>query len=458
MLCVYFGGMACNIKSLFAAPVNTEQEINAWIRHKRQSSRVYFLSLSDGSTTQNAQAVGEVADIDASVLDAMVPGAAVRIKGLWVATPSARQPYELQLQSCTLLGSADPGSYPLQPKAHGLDFLRSIGHLRSRTATFGAVFRLRHALRRAIDRFFDAHDFFQVHTPILTATDAEGAGELFHVQDSEAFFGKAASLTVSGQLQGELLALGLSRVYTFGPCFRAENSNTTRHLSEFWMVEPEIAFCDLDDVIGWAKDLLAYVSQEVQGMEEVELLEQQRIKRNPEGLSLPDRIGLMQGLKVYTYTEALEELAQARDPFAHPITHWGQDLQVEHERYLVKRAGGPVVVRDYPAAIKAFYMRVNDQTTAPGPTVAAMDVLYPQVGELIGGSQREERLPVLLDRMEALKVPAEQLQWYIDTRRFGSVVHSGFGLGFERLVQYVSGMDNIRDVIPFYRAPGTINY
>ena len=270
-------------------------------------------------------------------------------------------------------------------------------------------------------------------------------------------------LTVSGQLEAELLATSLSKVYTFGPCFRAENSNTTRHLSEFWMVEPEIAFCDLDGVIQWTHALLAsiaqYLSNTPAAQAEIDLLEQQRLKRDPAGTPLGDRIALMQvDFAIYTYTEALTLLQASQRKFEHPINQWGHALQAEHERYLVEQAGRPVVVRDYPAAIKAFYMRLNNVTATDQPTVAALDVLYPQIGELVGGSQREERLSVLQQRMQAMKIPTAKMDWYLDTRRFGSVVHSGFGLGFDRLMQYVSGMDNIRDVIPFYRARGSIAF
>ena len=448
--------------------------LQGWLRNSRKSAKIFFLILSDGTTQQTLQAVGQVEDFDADLLQKLDVGAAVALSGTLVETPNARQPYELHVAHIDLLGEAEAEHYPLQPKAHSYPFLRSIAHLRPRTATFGAVFRLRHAASYAIHHFFHKQGFFQVHTPVIAAADAEGAGEMFSLRTSEepdtrTFFGKPSHLTVSGQLEAELLALALSKVYTFGPTFRAEHSNTTRHLSEFWMVEPEIAFFDLTACIKLAINMFQAVIKEIleSCSEEIAFLGQQAKKqglssnKGTKGAESDTLLATLEQLStqkvpVLSYTEAFELLKESppnrKGKFAYPIRTWGQELQAEHEQYLVQHAKGAVVVRDYPSQRKAFYMRLNED----GKTVAAMDVLVPGVGELVGGSQREERLETLQKRMKACGVSQKELDWYLDTRRYGSVKHSGFGLGFDRLVQLLSGMENIRDVIPFPRSMGQL--
>ena len=463
-----------SLADLFRAPqAATEYLIRGWVRSKRLSSQVFFLVISDGSTQDTLQAVGEPSNYEESFLQSLTVGASVALTGTLVATPEAAQAYELQIKSIECLGEADPNQYPLQPKAHSYAFLRTVAHLRPRTATFGAVFRIRHALSYAIHRFFHKRGFFYVHTPIITAIDAEGAGDMFGLSardDPEAasFFGRSAQLTVSGQLEAELLAMGLSKVYTFGPTFRAEHSNTTRHLAEFWMVEPEAAFYTLSDCIGLAVDLLQESLKEVidQCPNELDFLDQQYAKHqlqkplSERGPRLMDQIQQLatQSVAQISYTEAFSCLQrskwQQKGKFEYPIREWGQDLQAEHERYLVKHYNGALIVRDYPAQSKAFYMRLNDDQR----TVAAMDLLVPRVGELIGGSQREERLDHLEKRMKSLSISTDEMTWYLDTRRYGTVPHSGFGLGFERLMQLLTGMENIRDVIPFPRSPGQIKF
>ncbi|MBE7179434.1 MAG: asparagine--tRNA ligase, partial [Mucilaginibacter polytrichastri] len=396
------------------------------------------------------------------------------------------QSVEVKANSLEILGDSDPEKYPLQPKKHSLEFLREKAHLRMRTATFGAVFRLRNTLAFAVHRFFQERGFVYLHTPIITGSDAEGAGEMFKVTAfdlknppmtaegdidfKEDFFGKATNLTVSGQLEGELGAMAFSDVYTFGPTFRAENSNTTRHLAEFWMIEPEMAFYDLDDNAALAEELLKYVIADVleKHPEDLELLSQrlaEEEKQKPQNerseLSLVEKLRFVidNEFQRLTYTEAIEILKNSapnkKKKFVYPIDAWGVDLQSEHERYLVeKHFKKPVILTDYPAAIKAFYMRRSDD----GQTVRAMDILFPGIGEIVGGSQREERLDVLTRRMEEMHIPVEEMNWYLDTRRFGSCPHSGFGLGFERLVLFVTGMGNIRDVIPFPRFPKSAEF
>ena len=447
--------------------------LQGWIRNKRQSSGVLFLVLSDGSTQSTLQAVAEPSSYASSLLQKLSVGASVSLEGKLIATPSSPQPYELRLSNITLLGTSDPEKYPLQPKSHSYAFLRSCAHLRPRTATFGAVFRVRHVASYAIHRFFYEKEFFYVHTPIISSADAEGAGEMFSIRTSDLpdttnFFGQEAHLTVSGQLEAELLAMGLSRVYTFGPTFRAENSNTTRHLAEFWMVEPEVAFYDLKDCMKLAEQLLKFVIKEVveKCSEELTFLEQQQTKHQQKLPSvdrakpLSELLNQLSSSEIpqISYEEAFHLLERSKPnrkgKFIYPIQKWGQELQAEHERYLVQHFSGALFVRDYPVAQKAFYMRLNDDNK----TVAAMDLLLPQVGELIGGSEREERLEKLEERMKSYDIQSEKLEWYLDTRRYGSVAHSGFGLGFDRLVQLLTGMENIRDVIPFPRSPGQLNF
>jgi asparaginyl-tRNA synthetase len=383
-------------------------------------------------------------------------------------SPAKGQKYEVEVSEIEVFGEADPETYPLQKKGHTLEFLREIGHLRPRTNTYGAVFRLRNILAHAIHEFFQNRGFICVHTPIITSSDCEGAGELFTVTSldldslpkredgsidfSQDLFGMRTFLSVSGQLEAEFMSMSLGNVYTFGPTFRAENSNTTRHLSEFWMVEPEMAFADLRDDMELAEDFFRFLCRVVleKGEKELSFLENQYRKISLAELA---RLAEMPCMHV-TYADAVKELRDAKEEFEFPVA-WGLDLQSEHERYLTDSVfKGPVIVTDYPKEIKAFYMKLNPD----GRTVAAMDVLVPKVGEIIGGSQREERLDVLRERMKEMKIPSENLQWYLDLRRFGTAPHAGFGLGFERLVQYITGMPNIRDVIPCPRAPQTIGF
>jgi asparaginyl-tRNA synthetase len=439
-----------------------------WVRSRRESKGFAFIALNDGSTQETLQLVvpGE-SDARREIVRCNT-GAAIMAKGILKDSPGKGQRLELETSEISVYGDSDPEKYPLQKKGHTLEFLREIGHLRPRTNTFGAVFRLRNVLAAAIHEFFQSRDFAWVHTPIITSSDCEGAGELFSVTSldignpprqknssvdyTQDFFGKRAYLTVSGQLEAEFLAMSLGKVYTFGPTFRAENSNTSRHLSEFWMIEPEMAFADLGDDMRLAEDFFGFLCAQAleKGEKELAFLENQ-YKR----ISRADLIRLSETPFVHiSYTDAVKELKNAKEHFEFPV-QWGLDLQSEHERYLTDKVfNGPVIVTDYPKEIKAFYMRLNPD----GKTVAAMDVLAPKIGEIIGGSQREERLEVLKERMQESKVPFENLQWYLDLRKFGSAPHAGFGLGFERLVQYITGMANIRDVIPCPRAPQTIGF
>ena len=438
-----------------------------WVRSRRESKGFAFLVLSDGSTQETLQLVipGEASAFQQ--LHRCNTGAAVKVNGILKESPAKGQKYEMEVSEIEVFGEADPEKYPLQKKGHTLEFLREIGHLRPRTNTFGAILRLRNILADSVHAFFQKRGFIWVHTPIITSSDCEGAGELFTVTSldienfpkkndradfSEDFFGKRAYLTVSGQLEAEFLAMSLGNVYTFGPTFRAENSNTTRHLSEFWMIEPEMAFADLEDDMKLAEDFFRFLCREVlsKGGKELAFLESQYKK-----ISVDDLGRLADTTFAHmSYTDAVKELKTAKEKFEFPV-EWGTDLQSEHERYLTDKViKGPVIVTDYPKKIKAFYMRMNDD----GETVAAMDVLVPKVGEIIGGSQREERLDVLEGRMKQTGIPTENLQWYLDLRRFGSAPHAGFGLGFERLVQYITGMPNIRDVIPCPRAPKEIRF
>ncbi len=457
--------------------------VKGWVRTFRNNQ---FIAINDGSTLSNIQAVVDFTTADETLLKRLTTGAAVSVMGTLVESQGKGQKVEIKVKNLEILGDSDAEKFPLQPKKHSLEFLRDIAHLRFRTNTFNAVFKVRHALAFAIHQFFNDRGFVYLHTPIITASDAEGAGEMFRVTSldfnnpprlengevdfKQDFFGKSTNLTVSGQLEAELAAMAFGEVYTFGPTFRAENSNTTRHLAEFWMIEPEVAFSDLTDNMQLAEDLLKYVIKHAIDTcaEELEflktrLLEEEKTKPQDERseLDLMAKLNfcLENDFERLTYTEAIEILKHSapnkKKKFKYLIDQWGADLQSEHERFLVeKHFKKPVILTDYPKGIKAFYMRQNDD----GTTVRAMDILFPGIGEIIGGSQREERLERLEKRMEEMNIPAEELYWYLDTRKFGTAPHAGFGLGFERLVLFVTGMTNIRDVIPFPRAPKTAEF
>jgi asparaginyl-tRNA synthetase len=438
--------------------------IQGWVRTKRELKEFAFIEVNDGSAMANLQVVlnPDVPDYE-NLLKKLNTGASVEVSGVLVASPAKGQRIELKASSVTVYGEAEPETYPLQKKRHSFEFLRTIGHLRSRTNTIGAVMRVRNACASAIHQFFQERGFLWVHTPIITASDCEGAGELFTVTNldlnklpqtqskdidfSKDFFGQRAYLTVSGQLEAEIMALAFQNVYTFGPTFRAENSNTSRHLAEFWMVEPEMAFCDLTGDRELAEAFLKYIFKYVleKCPEDMEFFNQ---RINNTVMETADNI-INNEFACITYTEAIKLLENCDRVFEYPV-EWGIDLQSEHERYLAEELfKKPVIVTDYPASIKAFYMRLNDDNK----TVAAMDVLAPKIGEIIGGSQREERLDVLERRIKESGMPDKDLWWYLDLRRFGTVPHAGFGLGFERIVQFMTGMENIRDVIPFPRTP-----
>lgn len=441
--------------------------VKGWVKTKRGNKHVAFIALNDGSTIKNIQVVADVEKFSEDILKRITTGACLRVNGLLVESMGKGQNVEIQANEIEIYGEADVETYPLQKKGHTLEFLREIAHLRPRTNTFSAVFRVRHAMAYAIHKYFNDRGFFYWHSPLITASDCEGAGEMFQVTTldldnlprvegkidySQDFFGRHTSLTVSGQLEGELGAMSLGKIYTFGPTFRAENSNTPRHLSEFWMIEPEMAFFEIEDNMDLAEDFIKYLVKYalencqddlefLQSMYDKELLERLRFVVDNQFVRL-------------TYTEAIEILSQAKQKFEFPI-HWGVDLQSEHERYLVeKHFKSPVILTDYPKEIKAFYMKQNED----GKTVRGMDVLFPLIGEIIGGSQREENMDKLLARMAEVGIEAKDMDWYLDTRRFGSAPHSGFGLGFERLLLFVTGMSNIRDVIPFPRYPKNANY
>jgi len=433
------------------------------VRTKRGNKNVAFIALNDGSTINNIQVVVDTASFDEELLKSITTGSSLAVRGALVVSQGAGQGVEIQASEIELYGTADPETYPLQKKGHTLEFLREIAHLRPRTNTFGAVLRIRHALAFAIHNYFNSKGFVYLHTPLITGSDAEGAGAMFQVTTldlndvprtpegkvdySRDFFGKSCNLTVSGQLEGELGATALSEIYTFGPTFRAENSNTPRHLAEFWMIEPEMAFYDLDDNMDLAEDFLKYLisyalehcADDIAFLDKMydnELIERLRFVVDNDFVRLD-------------YTEGIRILMESGHKFEFPVS-WGLDLQSEHERYLVEQHfKKPVILTGYPKEIKAFYMKQNDD----GKTVRAMDVLFPKIGEIIGGSQREENLDKLTARIVELGIPEKDVWWYLDTRRFGSVPHSGFGLGFERLVLFVTGMSNIRDVIPFPRTP-----
>jgi asparaginyl-tRNA synthetase len=457
------------IKELLAShDFGSEILVKGWVRTKRGNKSIAFVALNDGSIIHNIQVVIDMSRFDEDLIKKVTTGSCIAVTGKLVESPGKEQHIEIHADTIHLYGTADPDTYPLQKKGHTLEFLREIAHLRPRTNTFGAVLRIRHAMSFAIHKYFNDHGFYYLHTPIITGSDAEGAGEMFRVTTldakkpplnddgtvnfSEDFFGRETNLTVSGQLEGELGAMALSSIYTFGPTFRAENSNTPRHLAEFWMIEPEMAFYEIDDNMNLAEDFLKYLIRYA-------------LENCPEDLAFLSEMydnELISRLKFVinnrferiTYTRAVEILQQSGVNFEYPVS-WGVDFQTEHERFLVeKHFKRPVIVTDYPMAIKAFYMKQNDD----GKTVRGMDVLFPKIGEIIGGSQREEDLVKLSKRIKELKIPEKDMWWYLDTRRFGSAPHSGFGLGFERLVLFVTGMGNIRDVIPFPRFPKNADF
>ena len=456
------------IKDLFGAESpGDEVMVQGWVKTRRSSKNLSFVQVNDGSTLADLQVVVEDTLDGYPDVESLTTGSSVSIVGTLVESPGKGQKYEIHAKILDVLGTADAETYPLQKKRHTLEFLREIGHLRPRTNTFGAVARVRNAMAFAVHSFFQSRGFLYVQTPIITSSDAEGAGSMFRattllledlprkegvVDMEQDFFGKSAFLTVSGQLEAEIFALALSDVYTFGPTFRAENSNTSRHLAEFWMVEPEVAFCDLDGLAELSEDFLKYIFKHVlDNCEEDMAFFNQWIDKTT--------ISTLEGIvnsdfERLTYTQAVELLEKSGQSFEFPV-EWGQDLQSEHERYLTEvELGKPVIVTDYPSGIKAFYMRLNDD----GKTVAAMDVLVPRIGELIGGSQREERLDVLIPRMKEAGMDEESYWWYLDLRRYGTVPHAGFGLGFERTVQFATGMQNIRDIISFPRTPGSAEF
>jgi asparaginyl-tRNA synthetase len=452
------------VKDLLANPVTGEKVlVKGWVRTKREIKNVAFVALNDGSTINNIQVVVDISLFPADFLRDITTGASLGVTGTLETSQGKGQSVEILASDIVLYGKCDPDTYPLQKKGHSMEFLREIAHLRFRTNTFGAVMRIRHAMAFGIHKYYNDRGFFYLHTPIITGSDAEGAGEMFHVTaldlhdlprtgegaiDFEKdFFGKPTNLTVSGQLEGELGALALGEIYTFGPTFRAENSNTPRHLAEFWMIEPEMAFWDLNDNMDLAEDFLKYLIKYALDncREDLEFLNKMIDKDLIERLQFV----LDNSFVRLTYTEAIKILEAADRKWEYAVG-WGRDLQAEHERYLVEQHfKRPVILTDYPKTIKAFYMKMNDD----GLTVRAMDVLFPGIGEIIGGSQREEDLDKLTRRIEEMKLPVKDLWWYLDTRRFGTAPHSGFGLGFERLILFMTGMGNIRDVIPFPRTP-----
>jgi asparaginyl-tRNA synthetase len=447
---------------LNAASIGQTAIAKGWVRTKRGNKNVAFVALNDGSTIHNLQLVIDPNQIGEELLKRITTGACIRAVGNIVASQGSGQATEMQVTELSIYGEADAETYPLQKKGHTLEFLREIAHLRPRTNTFGAVLRIRHNMAYAINKYFNDRGFFYLHTPIITGSDAEGAGEMFRVSVlnpenpprneegkidyTQDFFGKETNLTVSGQLEGELGAMALGKIYTFGPTFRAENSNTPRHLAEFWMIEPEMAFYDIHDNMDLAEDMLKYLIQYALDncKDDVEFLnnmyDKELLARLQSVVEKP--------FKRMSYTEAIDVLMPHNDKFEFK-TEWGTDLQKEHENFLVSHFGGPVILTDYPKHIKAFYMKQNDD----GKTVRAMDVLFPWIGEIIGGSQREEDYTKLKTRMDEMNIPEHELWWYLDTRKFGACPHAGFGLGFERLVLFITGMSNIRDVIPFPRTP-----
>lgn len=457
--------------------------VQGWVKSKRTSKNVVFVPINDGSTIHNLQAVIDLEQnpISQEIINKISTGAAVRITGNLVKSLGTEQPVEIQVKKIEILGEADPETYPLQPKKHSLEFMREIAHFRMRSNLFGAIFRVRHQMTIAIHTFFHERGFYNIHTPIITGSDCEGAGAMFRVTTldllnvpklpngeidwSQDFFGRSTNLTVSGQLEAEIAAMALGKVYTFGPTFRAENSNTTRHAAEFWMIEPEVAFADLDDNANLAEEFLKYLikwalekCKDDMDYLNKRFIEEDRNKkaeeRSPYTLLEKLNFVLENKFERITYTDAINILKDSppnkKKKFEFPVDRWGIDLQSEHERYLVeKHFKKPVIITDYPKEIKAFYMRLNDD----GKTVRAMDVLVPGVGEIIGGSQREERYDVLRQKIIDMKIPTEDVWWYLELRKYGTAIHSGFGLGFERFLMFLTGMGNIRDVIPFPRTP-----
>jgi asparaginyl-tRNA synthetase len=474
------------IKELLSSEkVGEKVLVKGWVKAFRQNR---FIQLNDGSTINNIQAVVDIENSDESLLKRITTGSAISVEGTVVTSQGSGQAIEIEVEDVQIIGDADPDEVSktiLQPKKHSMELLRDQAHLRFRTNVFGAIFRIRHATAYAIHKYFNDKGYYWIHTPIVTGSDAEGAGEMFRVSTldpknpplkddgsinwEEDFFGKETNLTVSGQLEAELAALGLSKVYTFGPTFRAENSNTTRHLAEFWMIEPEVAFADIVDNMDLAEDFLSYVCQHVMthNADDLQFLNDREIKEDSQKPQIErNELPLIERLKFVidndferiTYTEAIDILRNSKPykkkKFKFPV-EWGTDLQSEHERYLVeKHFKKPVIIIDYPASFKAFYMRLNED----GKTVAAMDILFPGIGEIIGGSQREERYDVLKQKIKEFDIPEEELWWYLETRKFGTVPHAGFGLGFERMVMFVTGMTNIRDVIPFPRTPNKADF
>ena len=451
------------IKNLLKSTAfNSVVNVRGWVRTKRGNKNVAFIAVNDGSIIHNIQVVADPNKFGEELLKQITTGASISVTGTLVESKGQEQPVEIQAAEIEVYGTADPEKFPLQKKGHTLEFLREIAHLRPRTNTFGAIFRIRHAMAFAIHKYFNDRGFFYLHSPIITGSDAEGAGEMFHVTTLDLnkiprhengeidfkkdFFGKETNLTVSGQLEGELAALALGLVYTFGPTFRAENSNTPRHLAEFWMIEPEMAFYDIKDNMDLAEEMLKYLIQYALDncMDDLQFLNKMYDKELIARLQSVVSINFQR----LTYTEAIEILKSTDTKFEFPV-NWGTDLQKEHENFLVDHFKCPVILTDYPKEIKAFYMKQNDD----GKTVRAMDILFPWIGEIIGGSQREENYEKLYNRIKEMKIPEESMWWYLETRKYGTVPHAGFGLGFERLILFVTGMTNIRDVIPFPRTP-----
>lgn len=477
-----------SVKELLAATnLDREVTVRGWVRTKRGNAYVNFVAVNDGSTIHNVQCVFDLENQFKEVeLATVTTGACISVTGQLVVSEGKGQAVEVKATSIEIHGVADPDEFPIQAKKHSLEFLREKAHLRMRTNTFAAVFRIRHTLTFAIHKYFNDRGYFNIHTPILTATDGEGAGEMFRVsmldpktppltEDgkvdfSKDFFGKQTNLCVTGQLEAELAALGLSKVYTFGPTFRAENSNTSRHLAEFWMIEPEIAFCDIHQNMDIAEDQLRWTTNYVMEhcADDLEFLSKRlgeeekslpQDKRSPMELVEKLRFVVDNDFERITYTEAFDILRNSKPnkkkKFQFPVNEWGVDLQSEHERFLVeKHFKKPVIITDFPASIKAFYMKLNED----GKTVAAMDILFPGIGEMVGGSQREENYDLLLQKIKEFNIPEESIWWYLETRKFGTVKHSGYGLGFERMMMFLTGMGNIRDVIPFPRTPGNCEF
>ena len=448
--------------------LNKDVLLKGWVRTKRGNKQVVFIAINDGTTIHSLQVVADAKKFTEDLLRIITTGCSIAVSGKLVESMGKGQNMEIHAAEIDILGTCDPEVYPLQKKGHSFEFLREIAHLRFRTNTFGAIFRIRHALSYAIHKYYNDKGFYYLHTPIITASDAEGAGAMFKVTTfdldniprdeekkidfSQDFFGRPTNLTVSGQLEGELGALALSSIYTFGPTFRAENSNTPRHVAEFWMIEPEMAFCDINDNMDLAEDFLKYLVKYAleNCADDLEFLNKMVDKELLERLKFVVDNDFVR----MAYTEAIDVLKKSGKKFEFPV-EWGFDLQAEHERYLVEQEyKKPVILTDYPADIKSFYMKQNDD----GKTVRAMDVLFPKIGEIIGGSQREEDYDKLVKRMREMSIPEDELWWYLETRKFGTVEHSGFGLGFERLLMFVTGMSNIRDVIPFPRTPKSAEF